>query len=110
MDAILLVPPVPPVPPALNLNGRDITSTLSKTKVWLWLKIECAAKWNAKSWRGKLAPARFSLTHATPLLPALTLSECSVSGGEQKESRRVRLPRSSHAPRLMPKLTSLYFW
>jgi hypothetical protein len=46
MEAILLVPLVPP---ALNLNGRDITSTLSKSKS-RWLKIECAAKWNAKSW------------------------------------------------------------
>ncbi len=60
----------------------------------------------------KLQQALFSLTHATPLSPAPTLStgECKVSGGESWVSGRgVGRPCRSHLPCSKPKTASLYF-
>jgi hypothetical protein len=59
----------------------------------------------------KSAASSLSLTHATPLLPAPTLSEgeSRVSAGESMRSRRVELRRSSRAPLSKPKLDSSIF-
>jgi hypothetical protein len=46
-----------------------------------------------------------SLTPSTPLLPASTLS-----AGECKVNRRMGMSCNPHAPRLKPKMASLYFW
>jgi hypothetical protein len=61
MDDILLVLPVPP---ALNLNGRDITSTLPRTELRRSSKLIVPPSLNAKSWHQNLPRA-----HLGTLLP-----------------------------------------